>query len=84
MTAEEYIEAYTRRCSNENVWGHYESWMTIDGCKEAVRLAREDAISILWHPASEAPEMHRNYLIMRPDGHISGSWERHDDESIPW
>lgn len=52
--------------------------------KQGYETAQQDAISGLWHPASDAPEMYRKYLIMRQDGHITGSWERHDDGFIPW
>ena len=47
MTAEEYIEAYTRRSSNLADYDGlpiYEPWMTVDGCREAVRLARMEVI----------------------------------------
>lgn len=42
MSAEDYIKAYTRGCSNETVGGEFESWMTVWGAQAAVRLAREE------------------------------------------
>lgn len=42
MSAEDYIKAYTRGCSNETVDGEFESWMTVWGAQAAVRLAREE------------------------------------------
>ena len=49
QTAEEYIKAYTRRCSNETTmlgsYDHtYQPWMTVEGALEVVRLARREAL----------------------------------------
>ena len=42
MTAEEYIKAYTRGCSNELVYGGYHEWLTPENALAAVELAREE------------------------------------------
>ena len=42
MTAEEYIKAYTRGCSNELVGGGYHEWLTPENALAAVELAREE------------------------------------------
>ena len=42
MTAEEYIKAYTRGCSNELVYGGYHEWLTPEDALAAVKLAREE------------------------------------------
>ena len=42
MTAEEYIKAYTRGCSNELVGGGYHEWVTPENALAAVELAREE------------------------------------------
>ncbi len=42
MTAEEYIKAYTRGCSNELVHGGYHEWLTPENALAAVELAREE------------------------------------------
>ena len=42
MTAEEYIKAYTRGCSNELVDGGYHEWLTPENALAAVELAREE------------------------------------------
>jgi hypothetical protein len=42
MTAEEYIKAYTRGCSNELAWGGYHEWLTPENALAAVELAREE------------------------------------------
>ena len=49
MTAEEYIKAYTRGCSNELVGGGYHEWLTPENALAAVELAREEK----QEPASE-------------------------------
>ncbi len=36
MTAEEYIKAYTRGCSNELVYGGYHEWLTPENALAAV------------------------------------------------
>lgn len=56
MTPEEYIQAYTRGCSNELVYSGYHKWLTPENAIAAVELAREemmkDAIDgeIIGHP----------------------------------
>ena len=42
MTAEEYIKAYTRGCSNELIGGGYHEWLTPENALAAVELAREE------------------------------------------
>ena len=42
MTAEEYIKAYTRGCSNELVYGGYHEWLKPENALAAVELAREE------------------------------------------
>ena len=42
MTAEEYIKAYTRGCSNELVYGGYHEWLTPENALAAVELARKE------------------------------------------
>ena len=42
MTAEEYIKAYTRGCSNELTYGGYHEWLTPENALAAVELAREE------------------------------------------
>lgn len=42
MTPEEYIQAYTRSCSNELVGGGYHEWLTPENVLAAVELAREE------------------------------------------
>ena len=42
MTAEEYIKAYTRGCSNELVHGGYHEWLTPENALAAVELARQE------------------------------------------
>ena len=44
MTAEEYIKAYTRGCSNELVYGGYHEWLTPENALAAVELAREEMV----------------------------------------
>ena len=47
MTAEEYIKAYTRGCSNELVHGGYHEWLTPENALAAVELAREEMKKIV-------------------------------------
>ena len=47
MTAEEYIKAYTRGCSNELVGGGYHEWLTPENALAAVELAREE-MKLTW------------------------------------
>ena len=47
MTAEEYIKAYTRGCSNELVGGGYHEWLTPENALAAVELAREE-MQLTW------------------------------------
>ena len=42
MTAEEYIKAYTRGCSNELVYGGYQRWLPVEDALAAVELTREE------------------------------------------
>ena len=42
MTAEEYINTYTRGNSNELVHGGYHEWLTPENALAAVELAREE------------------------------------------
>lgn len=51
MTVEEYIEAYTRRCSNEYcneiqelMGGPYAPWLTPDHARSVAVIAKEEAI----------------------------------------
>ena len=45
MTAEEFIKAYTKRCSNETtIYGSHEPWLTPDEALRAVEIAREEVI----------------------------------------
>ena len=44
MTAEEYIKAYTRGCSNELVGGGYHEWLTPENALAAVELARSSKV----------------------------------------
>ena len=46
MTAEEYIKAYTRGCSNELVHGGYHEWLTPENALAAVELARKQTRNI--------------------------------------
>lgn len=50
--AEEYIESYTKGCSNELVGGGYHEWLTPENALTAVELAREelmkDASKLKW------------------------------------
>lgn len=41
---EEYIEAYTRRCSNELTDGGHADWLTPDHARSVVVIAREETI----------------------------------------
>ena len=63
MTAEEYIKAYTRGCSNELVGGGYHEWLTPENALAAVELAREE----MKEPASEdlEKEMDRYFETMQ-------------------
>lgn len=45
MTVEEYIKAYTKTCSNENVYGSHEPWLTPDHARAVVQIAKEDTIN---------------------------------------
>ena len=47
MTAEEYIKAYTRGCSNELVGGGYHEWLTPENALAAVELAREEMMKAI-------------------------------------
>ena len=47
MTAEEYIKAYTRGCSNELVYGGYHEWRTPENALAAVELARKE-MQLTW------------------------------------
>ena len=47
MTVEEYIDAYTRHCSNEINWysdseKHYHPWLTPDHARNIALMAREE------------------------------------------
>jgi hypothetical protein len=48
-----------------------------------VKEAQEEPVSI-WHDANQQPKMYRKYLVRYSDDRVSGSWERHDDDFIPW
>ena len=41
---EQYIKDYTKTCSNENVYGSYEPWLTPDHAKAVAQIAREETI----------------------------------------
>ena len=47
MTAEEYIKAYTRGCSNELVYGGYQRWLPVEDALAAVELAREEMMKVV-------------------------------------
>lgn len=44
MTTEEYIKAYTKTCSNENVYGSHEPWLTPDHARNVAQIAREETV----------------------------------------
>ena len=54
MTAEEYIKAYTRGCSNELAFGGYHEWLTPENALAAVELAREEMKEQMMKDAVEA------------------------------
>lgn len=41
---EQYIKDYTKTCSNENVYGSYEPWLTPDHARRVAEIAREETI----------------------------------------
>ena len=45
MTAEEYIKAYTKTCSNKNVYGSHEPWLTPDHARNVAQIAKEEIIN---------------------------------------
>lgn len=45
--AEEFIEDYTRSCSNELVGGGYRKWLTPENALAAVELARGEVLKRL-------------------------------------
>jgi hypothetical protein len=47
MTAEEYIKAYTRGCSNETINHLYHEWLTPENALAAVELAREEMMKVV-------------------------------------
>ena len=55
----------------------------IEAIGMAVQALQEEPESI-WHDAIQQPKMYRKYLVRYSDDRVSGSWERHDDDFIPW
>lgn len=58
MKAKQYINDYTRNCSNELSNGEYESWLTPDQALRAAEIAREESFLAgaewqLNHPTSD-------------------------------
>lgn len=45
MAAEEYIKAYTKTCSNENVYGSHEPWLTPDHARNVAHIVKEETIN---------------------------------------
>lgn len=42
MTSEEYIKAYTKTCSNENVYGSHEPWLTPEHARNVAQITKEE------------------------------------------
>ncbi len=45
MKTKEYIDSYTRRCSNEIFDGEYQPWMTIEDVEATVEIERKEVVS---------------------------------------
>lgn len=45
MTAEEYIKAYTKTCSNENVYGLHEPWLTPEHARNVAQITKEQTVN---------------------------------------
>ena len=68
----------------------FSHYVDTDGCRMDMaytdanfKLVEEPSTSV-WHDANQQPTMYRKYLVRYTDGRVSGSWERHDDDLIPW
>lgn len=66
MTAEEYIKAYTRGCSNELVGGGYHEWLTPENALAAVELAREEMKEQMMRYAVPS-DYHKKYINDKGD-----------------
>lgn len=45
MTSEEYIKAYTKTCSNENVYGSHEPWLTPEHARNVALITKEETVN---------------------------------------
>ena len=75
MSAEEYIKAYTRGCSNELVGGGYHEWLTPENALAAVELAREEMREQMM---KDAIECHIDYY----DGPILDFTQKQLDDAL--
>lgn len=73
MTAEKFIKAYTRRCSNELVSVEtkdgkevrsYHPWMTVEGALQAVGLARKDALLAIKHEIAKCAANNLQFPVL--------------------
>ena len=78
MTAEEYIKAYTRGCSNELIGGGYHEWLTPENALAAVELAREEMKEQMMKDAieGEVKTLYRHIVYVESVGFDSGSIDK--------
>ena len=82
MTDKEKIRAEVERVANL----YYDEERAAEALHDIlmyIDTLPQEPVSV-WREAKHQPKMFRKYLVRYSDGRVSGSWERHDDDFIPW